>query len=134
MGLEKGRYLLETRDKPSSYIYLSILSTDMRFKHYKYQLKEFKKVSMNLNDLLDLKPLRKLMYKFEDRRNKNNNNRDLSSGDASKELKELRNDFKITSYQISNEHFEFLLSVLTKSTEQLCLSLKQSNDFYFALV
>jgi len=89
---------------------------------------------MNLNDLLDLKPLRKLMYKFEDRRNKNNNNRDLSSGDASKELKELRNDFNITSYQISNEHFEFLLSVLTESTEQLCLSLKQSNDFYFALV
>lgn len=105
----------------------------MRFKHYKYQMKEFREVSVDLNDVLSLKPLRKLMYKFEDRRVKNNNGTDPKN-ETPKELKELRNDFNVMSHHISDEHFEFLLSVLTESTEQLCQSLKQSNGFYFALV
>lgn len=133
MGLEKGRYLLETRSRPTSYLYMFILSSEMRFKHYKYQMKEMRNITVDLNDVLSLKPLRKLMYKFEDRRVKNNNGTNLL-GETSKELKELRNDFNVVSYHISDEHFEFLLSVLTESTEQLCQSLKQSNDFYFALV
>ena len=86
-----------------------------------------------MNDLLEMKTSRKLMYKFSDKRLINNNTVN-KQGLTLSELKDLHNDFNVNSLQVSDEHYEFLLSVLTESTEQLCESLKRSNDFYFALI
>lgn len=135
LGLEKGRFLLETRGKPSSYLYIYILSTDVRFKHNRYQMSKLIDMSVNVTDLLSAKKSRKMMYKFEDNRKTiQSNNNSLNSGFKQNELKELNNDFNVVNLEISNEHFEFLLGVLTESTEQLCQSLKRSDEFYFALI
>lgn len=133
LNLETGRYLFETRSKPASSLYIYILSTDIRFKHFKSQFTDIKNVSYDLNDLLEMKTSRKLMYKFSDKRLINNNTVN-KQGLTLSELKDLHNDFNVNSLQVSDEHYEFLLSVLTESTEQLCESLKRSNDFYFALI
>lgn len=136
LGLERGRYLLETKGKPSSYLYIYILSTDVRFKHQMFQMSKFTHdMGVHVNDLLSMKPVRKMMYKFEDnRKTRASNNNSVNTGFKEGELKELNNDFNVNNLEISNEHFEFLLGVLTESTEQLCQSLKRSDEFYFALI
>ena len=128
MGLDTGRYLLETRGKPTSYLYMCILSTDVRFKHFKYGISNFTQINLDC-DLLSLNRSKKLIYKYEDNRDLSNNNIQ-----AMKELKTLRNDFNIRNLEISNEHFSFLLNVLIQSTEQLSETLKRSNDFSIALI
>lgn len=95
-------------------------------------MSQFKDMNIKLGDLLQLKKCRKVMYKFVDKRGKNNNH--LNEGLTDEELKNLNNDFNVTNIQVSTEQFQFVLGVLTESTEQLCNSLKRSNDYYFALV
>ena len=128
MGLDTGRYLLETRGKPTSYLYLCILSTEVRFKHFKYAISNFNEIRL-ASDLLGLNRSKKLIYQYEDNRDFSNNNIQRL-----KELKALRNDFNIRNLEISSEHFSFLLNVLIQSTEQLSETLKRSNDFYIALI
>jgi hypothetical protein len=49
-------------------------------------------------------------------------------------LKELNNDFNLNSLVVSNEHFNLLLGLLQNSTNQLCESLKKSNEYFFAII
>jgi hypothetical protein len=115
-------------------LYLCILSTDVIFKHFKYQLKQFENIKLNLSDFFELKKSKKIIYKFEENTKENNENRSKTYGTKLQELKQLKNDFNIKNLEVSNEHFQFLISILTEATEQLPQSLKKSNDFNIALI
>ena len=126
--LKQGRYLLETHQFSNCFIYLWILNDQYYFKHFICsRLNETTQVSANLNDKYNHS--KKIMYQYKT--SKDNDNSEITNSAC---LKKLRNDFNITSYQISQEQHKFLVNMLTESTKQLCESLKEANGFYFAVL
>jgi hypothetical protein len=65
---------------------------------------------------------KKLMYKFQ------------SGGDVREMIRSLRKDFNTTGFHISYEQHQFIANMLTESNKQLCESLKQANDYLFAIL
>ena len=119
--LEVGRYLFETKSKPVKFIYVYILSNDVIYRHQTIDSSDTT-IQLSLKELVECgKPLRRVMYKTDD---------------AQLPLKELANDFHLTSLRLSDEYFNSMLNRLKNSTESLCQSLKAANDqgFLFAII
>ncbi len=122
--LKQGRYLLETFQHPNSFIHFWILNDKYFFKHFKFSSlgdKSSSNLSVNLNDTHNMS--KKIMYK-------------CGSGKADNReiIKAIRKDFNTTNFQISNEQHRFIVSMLTESNNQLSESLKQANDYLFAIL
>ncbi|CAF0744205.1 unnamed protein product [Brachionus calyciflorus] len=115
--LGQGRYLIESKKCPNKSIYLWILNENAIFKHFKMGTQD---VQLNLQFQNNVK---KCLFKILE-----NNESDL------KELKNLRNDCNVNLIQVSNEQFNNINEVLISSNNELCQSLKKSNDFYFGII
>ena len=121
-----GRYLIETKMKPISYIYICILNDNFIFNSFKCE----KLNQISLEHLNNLKKSKKLIYKFADNRNEC-----LNQSEQASFIKTLHNDCNVDLITISEENYDFLLNYLRDSTERFCFSLKSApNDFYFALI
>jgi hypothetical protein len=119
--LEQGRYLLETHERSSNYIFFWILNASYFFKHFKFSsLSDDKSVNIDLSDTRNMS--KKLMYKCGS---------EAESGD---QVNVFKNDFNTTNFRISNEQYHFMVTMLTESNDQLCESLKWSNDYLFAIL
>ena len=125
-SFQEGRYLLETRSKPKSYIYLYILSSSSVYKTFKCE--QLNQIS--LNNLFECKKSKKVIYKYADNRKEF-----LNPVEQLNFLKSTHNDFNVTVLTISEESFDFITKWLKASTEKLCFSLRNAlNEFCLALV
>lgn len=116
--LKQGRYLIETRTPPVSYIYLWVLNDKAFFKHFKYEFSKDISVRLELQSFRG--QTKKIMFKY---------------GCFSKEeAQKLHNDFNIANINVSEENLRQIVDSLCDSSNQLCESLKYANDFYFAIV
>jgi len=125
-SFKEGRYLLETRSKPKSYIYLYILSNSSAYKTFECERLN----QINLKALIESGKSKKIIYKFVD-----NRKNFLNSAKQFDLLKNIHNDFNVTVLTISEEGFDFVTKWLKSSTEKLCFSLRKASDeFFLALV
>ncbi len=127
--LKKGRYLIENRKTKIDFIFIWILNDRTLFKHLKYSSNEIEEEKMvdfrisldtfiQTSDKIKNK-LKKIMYY------KSNNQI---------EMKKYRNDFNVTCLDVSNNHFELIFSTLSDSSNQLCKSLRNVNQYSVAYI
>lgn len=124
--LEQGRYLIRTKQAPSNIINLLVVKEGFYFKQIICNLKEIdeiKRIELKLDDRENL--VKKVMYQNLE-----------STGNEDEELrrKQLHNDVNITDLCVSNECFSKIVETLNTSNDQLCQSLKESNNFKFAII
>ena len=55
-------------------------------------------------------------------------------GSDNNELVKLRNDINVADFHVSKDYFQSIRSILDKSSGEMCESLKESNEYDFAII
>lgn len=127
--LKQGRYLIDTNEQPTSFLFVWVIVDRVDFQHFKIDSVANLKDPISLS-LATLRPAKKkIFFKCFDLKEQ-----PTETAKAASFLEQLRNDINVNELTIGRDYFETMRKKFDSSAKEICDSLRESNEYQIAIV